>query len=489
MGLSSFTIIIPALIAGCTAFYNLWLYALRPRERAHLWLGVAALGVVWVGSGLAMLYESQTFEEARFARSFAMNCAPFIVIGFLRFTAVLLNVRIQAIEWLSGSATLIFIAAFNLRQDWFFTGATAEMIAPFGETYIQATFTRATLLIMPGFICMFLALTFVFMKYRSRIEASNLLPGSVAFWFLTALNDVAITSGLYEGPYLVAFGFVGFAVAFTGLLQQRFARSVEQLASSTEALQQVVERRTQALREKDMQLTHGSRMATLGAISAGLAEEIRTPVAVVSDCLRDLPASYKEAGDDARFDALIDDARGGTDRIRMIVSDLLRISRREVSDESDIDLSLVVESVLPMLDMEARGRATIETDLQTVPPIQGSETLLAQIVMNLVVRALKPATEGAAGARTVSVRTAFEDDSVWLTVEDDGPGIPEAWISTLFDPFGPAAEHGKDGVGLGLAVTHQIVERHRGEIWFESGERGARFVIEFPTSAASGDPE
>jgi len=482
MGLSSFTIASSAVIAGCTAFYNLWLFWLRPSSRAHLWLGVAAIGVLQVGVGLALLYDAQDLEEAVFAHRVAINCAPFIVVGFLRFTAILLDVRIRRLECASGIFALGVAASCDFFPDLFFTGAPIESVAPFGEHYVEAAFRPTIAFVMPGFMGMFVALIYLYGRYRHRIESSSLLLGSIVFWWITALNDAAIVSGAYHGPYLVAFGFVGFAMAFTGLLQQRFVHSMTQLEASTEALQQIVEERSRELRERDLQVTHGSRMATIGAISAGLAREIHGPVSMVAERLDDLPACFKDPAAADRFDTLIEEARGGTDRIRMIVSDLLRISRRESADEGPVDLCDVVTSVLPMAEMEARQRERIVTDLRPVPPVLGSETLLSQVVLNLVVNALHAPADPDRAERVITVRTAYEDGSVWLTVEDNGPGIPAARLASLFDPFGPGDDGEADGPGLGLAVTHQIVGRHRGEISVESSERGVRFVIEFPAA-------
>jgi signal transduction histidine kinase len=85
----------------------------------------------------------------------------------------------------------------------------------------------------------------------------------------------------------------------------------------------------------------------------------------------------------------------------------------------------------------------------------------------------------------VGVETSFEDGSVWLVVRDNGAGIPEELRPHLFDPFFPRRARG-GRVGLGLAVTHQIVTSHGGRIDVESGASGTTVIVELPASRESG---
>ena len=487
MGFASITTGAFVVLAACTAVYNLWLHALRPQERAHLWLGVAAFGVVGVGTGMAILYEARDLATAQSAQTIALSSAPLLVTGFLRFTSVFLGVRMRALEWTSGLFTIGFVVLFNLNPELFFSGEAIEA-SVLGVDYVEAKFRPTIALALPGFLLMFAALIVIFGRNRTQLEGGGLIFTSIVVWTRAAGNDVGLALGLYRGPYLVTMGFAAFAMAFTGLLVRRFVASVEQLEADAEMLQLVVEDKSRELREKDHQLIHGSRMATVGAISAGLAQEIHQPVSVVAANLEELESAFKDPGEADRFDELLGEAREGVDRIRVVVSDLLRISRRDASDDGAVSLVRAVESVLPIAQSEARTRAQIRTDLSPVPPVHGSETLLSQVVLNLVVNALHAIPEGDPEANAVTVRTSFEDGSVWLTVEDTGPGIPEDQIPGLFDPFGAAPGADSGGVGLGLAVTYQLVCRHRGRLEVENGPNGARFIVQLPPLADEAAP-
>jgi len=489
MGFASLTTAAFAVLAACTAIYNFWLYFVRPKEVAHLWLSISAAGVVWVGVGVSMLYAAQDVESARAAHITAINGAPLIVIGFLRFTSVFLSVRIRTAEWCAGVFTVVFISLVNLQPDWFFTGeAILARTEWFGESHIEERFRPTIALLLPGFGVMFCAVIYLFARHRSRVENPKFIIGSILLWTATGFNDITVAVGGLQGPYLVSLGFFGFAMSFTGMLLTRFVSSAERLEEDTDALQTLVVQRTHELRDRDLQLTHGARMATVGAIAAGLAEEIRAPATTAARNLRALPAAFKGPGLQLQYEELLDDARNAVDQIRVVVSDLLRIARRDGDAETEVSLVQAIESVVPIAHGHARGRARIVTELAPVPMISGSETLLSQIVLDLIVHAIHRAPEGAGALGNdpvVTLRTSYQDSSVWLSVEDEGPGIDEEELASLIDPFILSSSRHERG-RLGLAVTHQLIERHRGSISVENGSVSTRFLVEFPMATGVG---
>jgi len=242
-----------------------------------------------------------------------------------------------------------------------------------------------------------------------------------------------------------------------------------------------VEERTRVLREKDLELAHGARMATVGALAAGLAHEINDPIAYASSNLSHLARSWRST-DAAGFDEVVSETRHGVERVRLVVSELLRLARRSEGPEGPVNLRKVVESILPIVQPEARWRAQITTHLDAVPPVRGEERLLGQVVLNLVVNALRSIPEGQPNRYTVHIETRLRDGCVVLRVRDNGPVIPDEALPHLFDPFAPPRA-GMDGAELGLAVTHQLVARHRGRISVETGAQGTVFEVELPQAA------
>jgi signal transduction histidine kinase len=468
-----------ALLALFAAGLNIWLFAQRPRERAHLWLAVAAAGVVWLASGYAALYDAGTLVEAQRAQLVALTSALPIVIGFSRFTNAFLQTQPGRLQRYAPVYTLTVVLLVTLHPPLFFSGEVVQRrVEPFGQSYLQGQLTPLAVLVMAMFLPLFVEIIRHYLRNRERIEGARPLAFALVLWALCALTDILAFLGWMPTIHGMALGFCCFAFLFTGLLMRRFVAAATRVEASAEALALEVEERTRLLREKDLELAHGARMATVGALAAGLAHEINDPIAFASSNLNHLAGSWRST-DAAGFDEVLNETRDGVERVRRVVSELLRLARRAESPEGPVDLRQVVASVLPIVQPEARWRARILTQLDWVPPVRGEERLLGQVVLNLVVNALHSLPEGQPERHSVRIETRFREGHVLLCVQDDGPGIEKEALPHLFDPFAPPrADLG--GAELGLAVTHQLVSRHRGRIDVETGPQGTRFTVELP---------
>jgi signal transduction histidine kinase len=225
-------------------------------------------------------------------------------------------------------------------------------------------------------------------------------------------------------------------------------------------------------------------MATIGTLAAGVAHEINTPIAFVGSNLgrlRELRGTG--AGDVRNGDAheILADCREGVDRISAIVSDLLDLARRDETVVKSVELDYIIESALPMVRAEARDRAELVSQLGEVPRVIGDERQLGQIVINLVMNALQSIAPGRPGENRVTVTTRRVGDRVELRVCDTGPGIPDDVRPHIFDPF--FTTKASEGTGLGLAVTQQLVGRHRGQITIESSENGTTAIVSLPVES------
>jgi signal transduction histidine kinase len=301
---------------------------------------------------------------------------------------------------------------------------------------------------------------------------------------MLATNDMAVTLHLYSGVYLLGLGYSAFLVAFSGILMRRFVRQSEDVERWAETLQRLVDERTAELREKEIQLADGQRLATLSTLAASCAHELNNPAAYVTSSLNRLAEIWKRGAPekpDAAEEAeeLLSECREGVERIRAIVGELLSLARRSDGERERVDLVAVVDGALPVARSEARFRAEIVTELGPVPPVLGDSRLLGQMVLHLVMNAIQAAASGRSPLPRVGVTTSFEDGSIWLVVRDNGPGIPEELRPRLFDPFRRVSG---DRVGFGLAVTHQIVTSHGGRLDVESGEGGTTMVVELPAA-------
>ena len=478
-----------AVVAACIAAFNLWIFLARRRERVHAWLAVAAAGIVLLAASTARLYEAQSLEQAQAIQLVQLSAAIPVVLGFLRFSSHFLRADLRRFEWLSAGFTFLAVLTMWARPDWMFSGEVrAAWVAFAHQPYVEARLAPPAQTLFPGFLAVFGWLIVVYWKHRERIEQNRrAVLAAVVFWFACGANDMAISTEVYHGPYLMSVGYVAFVLVFTAILVRRFVVSMEKVEASAETLQAVVEARTQELREKDLAIAHGERMATLGTLAAGVAHEINNPIAFISANLNQLEDTLKTPEARGQFEEILSETREGVERIRGIVRELLILARRGEGVSERVDLARVVQSVLPIMRHEAHGRAQIQTRLEPVPAVMGDERLLGQVILNLVLNGLHAIPEGAPERHAVTITAHFREGSVWLVVRDTGSGIPEEIRSRIFDPFFTTKEVGK-GTGLGLAVTHQLVMRHRGRIDVESGPAGTTVTVELPPADSLAAP-
>jgi len=202
-------------------------------------------------------------------------------------------------------------------------------------------------------------------------------------------------------------------------------------------------------------------------------------VAFCQQRLRDLNEAYPEAaGFIAPMLPALEDAAGGAARVATIVRDLKLFSRSEDVPKGPVALSAVIGSVLRMLNAEIEHRAKVVLDLQTVPPVWGTEARLGQVFTNLLVNAVQAMPIPSAEENVILVRLRpGEAGTVVAEVSDNGPGIPADVRGRIFDLFFTTKPVGL-GTGLGLSICHRIVTSFGGNIELDNNAgRGATFRV------------
>ena len=240
--------------------------------------------------------------------------------------------------------------------------------------------------------------------------------------------------------------------------------------------------------EKEFQAKfyQAEKMATIGALAAGVAHEINNPLAAISGFAEGLQRRIN------RTEWLVDlelaeDFREYTQtiineclRCRDIVQTLLTFSRPVASSLSTVNMNQCVGDTLFILKhhFKEHHRITVTTDLAPkVPLIMGDESQLKQVIINLFTNALDATGEG--GEIRIVTRPG-QDGGVELLVEDTGSGIPPELQDKLFEPFFTTKPVGK-GIGIGLSTCYSIVSNHHGEITVSSQKgKGASFKVSLP---------
>lgn len=281
-----------------------------------------------------------------------------------------------------------------------------------------------------------------------------------------------------------------------GDLQYRVGvKRSDEIGSLASAFDQMAERlmhRERDLKQSQSIIRRADRLSSLGMLTAGLAHEIRNPLVAIRTFTQLLPERYQEAEFRNSFQAL---ALKEVDRICGLINDLLSFARPSTPNVSEEDANEIVDSIVRILDTEAKEREVsmyrhLALDL---PKIFIDKEQIKQVSMNVILNALQ-SIEGR-GVVEVSTRLFSKNGTeqyVQIEIRDSGAGIPEKDIEDIFNPFFTTK---KDGSGLGLSISHQIVQEHGGYIVVESQVgKGTTFLINLPVRqpgqrAAKGRPQ
>ncbi len=230
-------------------------------------------------------------------------------------------------------------------------------------------------------------------------------------------------------------------------------------------------------------LAKQERLVTTGALAAGVGHEINNPLAFVCASL-EYALDELRGLDGPRYRGLVQsllDARGGAERIRGVVQGLKALGR-DPAEPTPTHVPTVVELSLNMAMHELRQRASVVLDLTPVPPVLADESRLAQILVNLLINAGQAFETNNPTRNRVVVRCSHTDDTVTLSVFDNGPGIEPAVLGRIFEPFFTTKAVG-EGAGLGLSVSQNLAASLGGVITCESTVgRGARFHVTLPVA-------
>ncbi|HET9992168.1 MAG TPA: ATP-binding protein [Kofleriaceae bacterium] len=224
------------------------------------------------------------------------------------------------------------------------------------------------------------------------------------------------------------------------------------------------------LRRLELHARRAERLATVGQLAAGIAHEIRNPLASISGSIELLQAA-PQASDDDR--ALMQIVNREIQRLNVLIGDLLDYANPRPSEPADFDLGNLVEETVRV----ARGELTeitIATDVDKDLVIHADAAKLRQVVWNLVRNARDAA---AAGGKHVWVEAHRREGDVTISVRDDGPGIPKELVARIFDPFVTTKQK---GTGLGLATSHAVVAEQGGRIDVDTTATGTTMTISLP---------
>jgi signal transduction histidine kinase len=255
----------------------------------------------------------------------------------------------------------------------------------------------------------------------------------------------------------------------------------------TRAIRYAIERKQAEEREQrlQLQLDLSNRLASLGLMVEGIAHEINNPLTSVIGFAQmltseDIPENTREdvktIGDNAQ-------------RVVDIMNNLVTFAKQQKLERTYINVNDIIESTLKMRDYPLEdNNITVTTQLDpALPSTMADATLLQQAFLNLVINA-ETAMKLAHGRGTLLIKTGLIGNTIQISFTDDGPGIAEANLIHLFDPFFSTREIGQ-GTGLGLSVCYGIITEHNGQIYAKSQlGKGSVFTAELPVVSEEKDP-
>ena len=251
----------------------------------------------------------------------------------------------------------------------------------------------------------------------------------------------------------------------------------------TGVLMDVTARRTAELlaAEQQRELLHLSRAAMLGEMSGALAHELRQPLMAIlsyAQGARRLTANPRPDLDQVRhsLDAIIkaDRHAGG------VIDRLHTMLKRTDRQPEPVDVNEAVREILDLVSLELRARAVASVNhlAADLPKILADRIQVQQVLMNVILNACDAMSQVAPAYRQLAVTTSSDGHQIQILVRDTGPGIPDANIHRVFEPFVTTKVN---GLGLGLAICRSIVRAHGGEIRASNNpEGGSTFQISLP---------
>jgi len=222
------------------------------------------------------------------------------------------------------------------------------------------------------------------------------------------------------------------------------------------------------LRSTEEQLIQAARLAAVGRLSAGLAHEIRNPLAAIKGSAEILSDDYPAEHPKRRMlQVLIDESV----RLNHVLSRFLAFARPQPLEQQVIDIRQEIDAVLSLLHGQNEVRAVRFTFDPALSPIRlrGDRERLRQVLLNVLLNALQASREEGA----VRIRCEIVNGMCRIAVRDAGHGFTKEAIENAFTPFFTTKEQ---GTGLGLAVSHRIIEQHGGTIRIGNHEGGGGLV-------------
>jgi C4-dicarboxylate-specific signal transduction histidine kinase len=240
--------------------------------------------------------------------------------------------------------------------------------------------------------------------------------------------------------------------------------------------------------ETQTELAHANRFAILEQLSASIAHEVSQPIAGAGASghaalrwLANEPPDLEAAR--RAIERMIRDVERAGDVVRWI----RELTKRAPRQKGSVDVNQAIGEVLELTDAEvAKNGLSVKTQLaEDLPLVEGDRIELRQVMLNLIINAIGAMSGTSEGTRELLIATGHQDSNgVVVTIKDSGPGLTQAALERVFDPFYTTKPN---GLGMGLSICRSIAEAHGGRLWAETNAPcGAIFRLIVPAPPSIG---
>jgi two-component system, chemotaxis family, sensor kinase Cph1 len=344
-------------------------------------------------------------------------------------------------------------------------------------------------------------------------KVTSLGPLSPRSSFEKWTQDVHLTSAPFT-PFELDAARAFAAALSDAILEIEASRRIEEAARIVEETNQRLVLQIAETQRAELELRRAQKLEAVGRLASGIAHEINTPVQYVTDSITFVQEALSELASlmpgaparppDAeeidveflldRVPRAIERSLDGLKRIATLVHAMKDFAHPDSTVKEPCDLNRAITATCDVARGEIRDVATLSLDLGVLPPVPCFLGDLNQAVLNLIVNSAHAIADTLGGTRTrgaIAVRSWCENDDVFITIRDDGGGIPEAIREQIFLPFFTTKPVGR-GTGQGLAISRSlVVDKHGGSLTFESEPGCTTFTIRIPigesTRQASGE--
>jgi two-component system, NtrC family, sensor kinase len=279
--------------------------------------------------------------------------------------------------------------------------------------------------------------------------------------------------------------FQDLANSFNAMSRQLSAAHIE-INAWARTLEERVEQKSRELRGAQEEMLRVERMASIGKLAAVVAHEINNPLAGILTYAKLLKKRLSRAEQpDAENISMLDLMESESRRCGEIVKNLMTFARPTSMNREPADLNNVIDRCVRLVQhqLELKNIELRQELDKELPLVRCDAGQIEQVVLALVMNAIDALPNG--GNLTLGSRKAADAEHVQIEVRDDGVGMPPDVLANMFEPFFTTKEHGR-GLGLGLAISRNIVDRHGGEIAVASEPgHGTAFTITLPLQSVA----